>query len=218
MSPDDPRHGQERGYFAHAVDGEAACEDCLRAHRAAAKRRALAFWRGQPSLIDATGTRRRIQALNAIGWPNHTIAKAGGWTGHSTIRNMLGAEHVRRANAEKIAEIYERLCMSIGPSAVARRRAAAAGWAPPLAWENIDDPDECPRVHMLPAPRAARAKSKPKRRPKPPCGTERGYQWHRNQARTGRSDAWPLPDDDPCGCRAAHLAHFHARKQEREVA
>lgn len=44
---------------------------------------------------------------------------------------------------------------------------------------------------------------------KPPCGTEKGYQWHRYHDR----DNWPLPADDPCGCRAAH--RDFARAQTR---
>lgn len=36
-------------------------------------------------------------------------------------------------------------------------------------------------------------------------GTERGYQQHRSNG------DWPIPKDDPCGCRAAHAAHEKAR-------
>lgn len=48
---------------------------------------------------------------------------------------------------------------------------------------------------------------------KPPCGTEPSYQWHRRND----TDAWPLPADDPCGCRAAHTAHeaFRTAMKER---
>lgn len=44
-------------------------------------------------------------------------------------------------------------------------------------------------------------------------GTERGYQRHRRHR-----DNWPLPDDDPCGCKAAHAAHeaFRVEMQRRE--
>lgn len=44
------------------------------------------------------------------------------------------------------------------------------------------------------------------------CGTERGYQKHRHAARKGAASAvWPLPADDPCGCRAAHREHEAVR-------
>jgi hypothetical protein len=63
---------------------------------------------------------------------------------------------------------------------------------------------------------------KPTTRPRIPaepqfCGTERGYQWHRHND----SFNWPLPPDDPCGCRAAHRAHraflMEMRKREQEA-
>lgn len=40
---------------------------------------------------------------------------------------------------------------------------------------------------------------------KPPCGTDTGYQWHRYN----EPENWPLPPEDPCGCRAGHR---HARR------
>lgn len=48
---------------------------------------------------------------------------------------------------------------------------------------------------------------------RPDCGTERGYQWHRyHEAR-----AWPLPADDPCGCRAAHAEHQRIKDAIKRV-
>jgi hypothetical protein len=63
---------------------------------------------------------------------------------------------------------------------------------------------------------ASRALVKPSEPPPGPpeptfCGTERGYQWHRYNDR----DNWPLPLDDPCGCRAAHRAWWHFTKWEK---
>lgn len=56
------------------------------------------------------------------------------------------------------------------------------------------------------ATRAELAALTPKRRGlKPPCATERAYQWHRHNG------PWPLPAEDPCGCRAAHAAHWRAK-------
>lgn len=37
------------------------------------------------------------------------------------------------------------------------------------------------------------------------CGTAAGYDWHRING------PWPLPIDDPCGCRAAHAEAERAR-------
>lgn len=49
----------------------------------------------------------------------------------------------------------------------------------------------------------------PKRGEKPPCSTERGYQWHRHY----KAPEWPLPADDPCGCRTAHAAFNRAKSR-----
>jgi hypothetical protein len=61
---------------------------------------------------------------------------------------------------------------------------------------------------------AARADMEATRRGvRPLCGTEKGYQWHRHDA-----DNWPLPKDDPCGCRAAHAAHGRKAARAEEAA
>ena len=47
---------------------------------------------------------------------------------------------------------------------------------------------------------------------RPPCGTDKGYQWHRYHEPWN----WPLPKHDPCGCKAAHTAVQRARVAERK--
>lgn len=49
------------------------------------------------------------------------------------------------------------------------------------------------------------------------CGTERGYQRHRDAYRKKGVGTWPLPVEDPCGCRAAHTEHNRARQVGREA-
>src|SRR5690349_22534324 len=56
------------------------CDDCRRAYAAFRREsRKRAYLRhGAPTVIDGTGTRRRIQALNALGWPlDHIDAALG---------------------------------------------------------------------------------------------------------------------------------------------
>ena len=63
-------------------------------------------------------------------------------------------DHVRRSTAERIAALYDRWCMTPGPAATRNRAMAVRrGWAPPLAWNNIDDPDEQPRGVRAERPR-----------------------------------------------------------------
>ncbi|MGX9348124.1 hypothetical protein [Microbacterium sp. KNMS] len=102
------------------------------------------------ALVPATGTRRRLQALAAMGWSLQYVAAA---IGHNArrITYTAEAERVRASTARLVRELYEWL--SVAPP-VARSAAEAAaiahvkrdarsrGWVGPLAWDDIDnDPD-----------------------------------------------------------------------------
>lgn len=196
MRPDDPRHGTNAGYLAHMRSERRACEDCRRAHVRYEKRRKHDTHRGTPRLIDPTGTQRRIQALVALGWTYGKIGERLGISSGGVYRMIVRYGVVRRDIAERAAAVYDEMSMTLPPTrtrqekrdaSYARTVARKHGWAPPLAWDNIDDPNEIPKGIGY----------KPQR---PDCGTEWGYRWHRRHD----PDNWPLPPDDPCGCRAAH--------------
>lgn len=95
-------------------------------------------------VIDGTGTMRRAQALVAIGWTQADLAARIGWT----LGNFNGLVHGRRdvtvGTARLVADLYDRLSMRPGPSQRARNISARYGWAPPLAWDDIDNPAEQP--------------------------------------------------------------------------
>lgn len=111
-------------------------------------------------VIDATGTRRRLQALMAIGWPlpeltaqlNRGNALAA--IGHRTLPYAISANTVRASTARSVADLYDRLWDQQPPStthtqktasAKARTRAQNNGWPPPLGWDDIDnDPEPDP--------------------------------------------------------------------------
>jgi hypothetical protein len=96
-------------------------------------------------LVDATGSRRRIQALAALGWPYRRIAEVGGFES-AQVYTLTRATVVHKDTAAKVAAVYDRLSMQVPrPSSSttrARKAAARKGWLPPLAWddETIDDP------------------------------------------------------------------------------
>ncbi|MFJ8746662.1 hypothetical protein ACIRL2_45905 [Embleya sp. NPDC127516] len=100
------------------------------------------------SVVDATGTRRRLQALIALGWSRPALAE-------HTPRSaeMLGilarARHVEARSALDIRDLYNRLSMTPGPSRRARAEGVQRGWPTPLAWDDhtIDDPDARPVGH-----------------------------------------------------------------------
>ncbi|MEV4287401.1 hypothetical protein AB0K40_17995 [Nonomuraea bangladeshensis] len=101
--------------------------------------------------IDATGTRRRIQALAAIGW---TLTEQGHRIGRAPTSMcylaLARGDKVTAAVAARVAALYDELSMTPAPesdtSRRSRARAETRGWAPPLAWddETIDDPAAVP--------------------------------------------------------------------------
>lgn len=105
------------------------------AQRAYRKRLYLA---GGSLMVDAEGSRRRVRALAAIGWSFAELGRRlGGVTGEA-IGNMTLQRVVHRDTAARVSELFEALCMTPGPSTITRRRAEAKGWAPPLAYDDID--------------------------------------------------------------------------------
>lgn len=138
MTPDDPRHGTPYGRFIHSRDGEQACASCARASARYEQERQLDILAGRPRLVDSTGSIRRLHALAAMGWPWSALdLMPSGQVWQITRRATI-----RRDTADRIAEVYERLCMIPGPSVRSARHAAASGWAPPLAWDDIDSDTE----------------------------------------------------------------------------
>lgn len=147
MSPDDPRHGANAGYVAGCRDQ--CCRD------AAARYERGISWdhlQGKRRKVPILGARRRIQALLAIGWSmedmSRRVGKSRAWI-HVTINaNQSGL--IYRRNFDIIAALYEELSMTLPPETrcTGRQRAWARrnGFAPPLAWDNIDDPNEQPRL------------------------------------------------------------------------
>lgn len=101
--------------------------------------------------VPAIGTIRRIRALGRLGWGMRDIsAAAGGRAKLETLRriNSLEPAVVKPSTAAGVADAYATLCMVLPPQgrtpSQVRARSVAKGWVPPLAWDDIDDPDEQP--------------------------------------------------------------------------
>jgi hypothetical protein len=154
VSPDDPRHGTNAGYVAHMFNKDAPCQRCKDAH-AHYKRQ---LWRRRYTrradhlYTDATGTKRRIRALIALGWTYRDINSRAGWsTSHSggNAHNIMRQQRVHLDTADVVRGVYDDLSMTLatGPQSQRQRNIAARkGWLPPLAWDDdyIDDPDYRP--------------------------------------------------------------------------
>lgn len=117
------------------------------------KRYSVAHRRGVSLRVPATGTIRRVQALQYIGYSLVDLKKMLGYD-HKSRRHFLATTTrtdytVWATTANKVDTLYRRLCMTpaTGPhaarlSSMARKR----GYASPLAWNDIDDPGEVPRT------------------------------------------------------------------------
>lgn len=144
IGPGDPRHGTNAGHVAGCR--EECCNraktryDKLRKYEIASK--------NIRRRVPAVGYRRRLRALQALGWSYTRLAPLLGCN-TSTLHARTEATTVSRANHERMVEVYDRLSMTtpIGTHVERdRRRAQAKGWAPPLAWDDdsLDDPDAQP--------------------------------------------------------------------------
>ncbi|RFU20592.1 helix-turn-helix domain-containing protein [Geodermatophilus marinus] len=106
--------------------------------------------RAPRSHVGATGTRRRLQALIAIGWPHDELAARLGRNSAGLRRSML-SDAVTARTAQDVTALYEQLWNLRPPHSTDDQRAAAdaarafaaeRGWLPPLAWDDIDtDPE-----------------------------------------------------------------------------
>jgi hypothetical protein len=97
--------------------------------------------------INSAGTRRRVQALAWMGWPATEVAARAGTT-PATLRTLiLPSRQISFALARRVAEVYERLSLTSGPSKGSASKARQLGFAPPMAWDDdrIDNPRARPR-------------------------------------------------------------------------
>jgi hypothetical protein len=117
--------------------------------------------------LDAAGPRRRLQALATLGYSCRYIA---GRIRTSEARLHLIAAGkqptVRYTLASRIAAVYSELSSTPAPPGRSRTRvikhAADNAYAPPGAWDDIDDPNALPDWTGY-------------------CGTDRGFWTHRLQ-------------------------------------
>jgi hypothetical protein len=109
---------------------------------------------GTAGFINGTGTYRRLQALQAKGFPRRFLARRLG--SHYRHLDLDRPKMVRATFADDVRRLYDELwdanpeAFGQRPSAVtlARTRAVAAGWAIPVEWDDdtIDDPRARPHL------------------------------------------------------------------------
>lgn len=94
--------------------------------------------------VDATGSRRRLQALAALGWSGQDMAGYLGRCDKQNVLHIMAGRNaaVRGYMADDIRRMYDDLWDRQGSSERTRRWAAARGFCVPMAWDDdsIDDP------------------------------------------------------------------------------
>lgn len=151
-----PRAKHEHGTdpcYQHCGRG-CRCDDCRAAHaaRQRGRNRAIAYGRSQ-SRVPALGYTRRIQALCSLGWSSPQIAAVADMYPEDVRRIRDGrSDSLLAATAAGLRRAYDEL-WDTRPAAdtpFQRRaiaqvlnRARAAGWKPPMFWDDdIIDLDE----------------------------------------------------------------------------
>lgn len=94
---------------------------------------------------DAVGTRRRLQALHAIGWSWRSLGSRVGMRPLSLSDLAAGRTVPRVSTEEKVRAVFEEISGTPGGDTRAASYARRRGWPPPLAWDDIDDPWEKPQ-------------------------------------------------------------------------
>lgn len=107
--------------------------------------------------IPALGTRRRLQALACLGWSINRLAEHADLD-RQPLDHALhgrGQDLVLRRTADAVTALHDELWNTPAPAEDQRSRisvsrtktrAQRAGWQPPLAWDDIDDPCEQPQA------------------------------------------------------------------------
>jgi hypothetical protein len=109
--------------------------------------------------VCGVGTTRKLQALVALGWPQAVLATRLGRIPTNLGRLLHASQpRVNAATWRAVDALWEELQATPGPSTRARTIAAKRGWPPPLAWDDIDNPDARPVTTRTPARRTNAAR------------------------------------------------------------
>lgn len=107
------------------------------------------------AIVDGLGSARRLQALAAIGWSQHRLARIFEMYPGNFAKIIHGERAGIRASTARQVEEFFKENWNTPPTAEtrfeqagvtrAKREAATKGWATAAAWDDIDDPTERPK-------------------------------------------------------------------------
>lgn len=93
--------------------------------------------------VDATGTRRRLQALACMQWSFEDVGNRLGVCG-AAVSRWARHQQVHESTASKVRALFDEIGGTVGPTPQVRLRAQRLGWHGPFAWDDIDDPTAQP--------------------------------------------------------------------------
>lgn len=129
-------------YSAYETAG-CRCTAAREDHRLYRKR--LREGRAESRMAPTWPSARRLQALCALGWTSVELGKRMDCRA-AVVYKLATSDYATmfKSRVEAVNQVYAELCSTPGPSERCRGNARRNGWAPPFAWDNIDDPDEVP--------------------------------------------------------------------------
>lgn len=139
-----PRHGTYGATRAGCI-----CPAARRAAYTYRKLYSIDAGHGHVRKVPILGTRRRVQALMRIGWPREEISYRLGYAQRTTVLKLINQDRCRATTAARVTALYRQLECTPGPSRRTAGRAALLGYPPPIAWDDIDDPDEQPKTDQM---------------------------------------------------------------------
>lgn len=93
------------------------------------------------SLVPVIGASRRLQAIMRMGWRMRDIAAtAAEYHMVNAVRTADPGTRITAGNFLRIVEMFDRFAMEPGQCRGNATKAKGYGYAPPLAWNDIDDP------------------------------------------------------------------------------
>lgn len=141
VCPKDHKHALTSNCYTYHACRCAECSAAQSAYQREGRR-----MRGVDVMVPVLGAQRRLRALSAIGWTSQNIADAAGLKLATVERIRAGVyRRIGFKLSDTIRAFYEanEMMPRVGQYAVrARRSAVRKGWLPPLAWDDIDDPEE----------------------------------------------------------------------------
>lgn len=99
--------------------------------------------------VCAVGTRRRLQALVAIGYDQSVLSRRLGMMEYNVSMLIIGRrDQTTPATVAAVKALFKELEPTHGGSKRALNRAQLNGWVPPMAWDEdaIDDPTAQPFI------------------------------------------------------------------------